>query len=111
MDEDNRKAAIAAYRERKVEAGIYAVRCLSTDAIWIGRAPDLSTIQNRLWFTLRLGSNPHRSLQDAWKAQGADAFTFEIVERLDPEEDGHARDRLLKARLVHWAETLDAVTI
>jgi hypothetical protein len=111
MKSEVRKAAVAAYRERKIAAGIYAVRCIANGAVWVGQAPDLSTIQNRLWFTLRLGNCPHRSLQDAWGAEGAEAFKFEILERLDEEEIEFVRVRLLKARLMHWAEKLQAICI
>jgi hypothetical protein len=111
MRSEDRKAAIAAYRKRKIATGIYAVRCIPTGAVWVGQAPDLSTIQNRLWFTLRHGTSTHRSLQDAWRAEGAEAFTFEILERLEDEEIDHVRARLLQARLMHWAEKLQATRI
>src|SRR4051812_3152922 len=111
MKSEDRKAAVSAYRERNVAAGIYAVRCVPTGAVWVGQAPDLSTIQNRLWFTLRLGNNTHRSLQDAWRADGAEAFTFEILERLGDEEIDYVRDSLLRSRLMHWAEMLQAIRI
>jgi hypothetical protein len=111
MKREDRKAAVAAYRKREVATGIYAVRCVPTGAVWVGQAPDLSTIQNRLWFTLRLGNNTHRSLQDAWRAEGAEAFTYEILERLEAEELDYVRDRLLQERLMHWADKLQATRI
>jgi hypothetical protein len=107
----DRKAAASAYKEREVESGIYAVRCEASGEVWVGSSPDLSKIQNRLWFTLRQGTNTHRSLQTAWNAHGAEAFSFEIVERLDAEEIGYVRDRLTKERLIQWAEQLRAVRI
>ena len=48
MRGEQRKAAIAAYKERKVVAGIYAVRCSATGQCWAGAAPDLSTVETRL---------------------------------------------------------------
>jgi hypothetical protein len=108
MNGDDRKAAIEAYKERKTAAGIYAVRCRPSGEIWVGRAPDLATIQNRLWFTLRHGSATNRTLQAAWNAHGADGFSFEIVEAIDQEDIAHVRERLLKDRLAHWIETLQA---
>lgn len=63
MNGRDRKAAVAAYKDRKVVAGIYAVRCVPTGQQWVGGAPDLSTVRNRIWFGLRLGSDPHPSLQ------------------------------------------------
>jgi hypothetical protein len=111
MKSEDRKAAVAAYKERKVEPGIYAVRCRPSGQIWVGGAPDLATIRNRLWFTLRMGSNTHRSLQEAWAAHGAEAFAFDILERLDEEEIGYVRDRLLKEAVARWVEELGAVRI
>jgi len=102
MTQQSRREAVAAYKERKVEAGIYALRCLASGQLWIGKAPDLSTIRNRLWFTLRLGGNPHRSLQEAWTLHGADAFTFEVVECVKEEDLRFGRERALKKRLDHW---------
>ena len=111
MRTGDRKAAVSAYKEREVESGIYAVRCEASDEVWVGSSPDLSKIQNRLWFTLRQGTNTHRSLQTAWNAHGAEAFSLKTVERLDAEEIGYVRDRVMKERLIHWAEQLRAVRI
>jgi hypothetical protein len=65
----DRKAIVAAYKERKVVSGIYAVRCPAAGLCWVGQAPDLSTIWRRLSFTLRYGSHPNRALQSAWSDQ------------------------------------------
>lgn len=112
MHGEDRKAAVAAYRERKVESGIYALRCGLSDQVWVGSAPDLSTIQNRLWFTLRQGSNSHRSLQEAWAAYGSQAFTFEVVERLvDGDDPGYIRIAALKSLHAHWVEKLNGIRI
>jgi hypothetical protein len=102
MKAEDRKAAVNAYKERKIEGGLYAVRCTSSGEVWI---------QNRLWFTLRHGVNTDRSLQAAWNAHGAEAFTFEIVERLYEEEIGYVRDRVMKERIAHWAGRLQAARI
>jgi hypothetical protein len=108
---EDRKAAVSAYKKREVEGGIYAVRCGASGGVWVGSAPDLSKIRNRLWFTLGQGTNTHRSLQSMWNAHGAEAFSFEIIERLDAEEIEYVRDRIMRERLVHWAEQLRAVRI
>ena len=49
----DRKAAVAAYKERKAIPGIYAVRCAATGQAWVGQTPDLTTVRNRIWFSLR----------------------------------------------------------
>jgi hypothetical protein len=111
MNSDDRKAAIAAYKERKDVAGIYAVRCGASGQVWVGQTPNLDTIQNRIWFTLRLGNNPNRDLQRAFSAHGGGALTFESLERLADEESPYLRDALLKERAVHWRTKLNGLAI
>lgn len=111
MDRNERKAVTAAYKEKKIASGIYAVRCVPPGQVWLGRAPDLATIQNRLWFTLRQGSHPHRSLQEVWRSYGAEAFEFDIIELIADDEPVYARERMLKERLDHWLQRLQASRI
>ena len=108
MRGEQRKAAIAAYKEREVVAGIYAVRCSATGQCWAGAAPDLSTVENRLWFSLRLGSMHRPSLQAAYCEHGRTSLAYEEIERLPEEEDSYIRGKKLKERLAHWCERLAA---
>lgn len=111
MSRTDRKAAIAAYKERKVEAGIYALRCTATGGVWIGRAPDLSTIENRMRFALVHDANLRASLRSAAKAHGPEAISFEVLERVDTEELPYERDKFLRDRLDIWRQKLGAETI
>ena len=108
MQMADRKAATAAYKERKTVAGIFAFHCAAAGQTWVGRAPDLSTIENRLRFTLRHGSHRQHSLQTAWNAHGPEAFRFEALERLEDEDIAYVLDRVLKERLAHWQAKLGA---
>ncbi|MDN4988029.1 GIY-YIG nuclease family protein [Bradyrhizobium arachidis] len=107
----NRKAAIAAYKERKTIAGIYVIRCGASGMVWVGQAPNLETIQNRIWFTLRQGGHPCRSLQAAWNAHGEAGLTFGECERLEDEESAYVRNALLKERVLHWRDEMKAEVI
>lgn len=111
MQTEERKAAIAAYKERKTVAGIYLLHCVPSGQSWIGRATDLASIENRLRFTLRHHSHTHRGLQVAWDAHGPDAFRLEELERLEEESLAYIRDRVLKERLGHWQEKLGVEAI
>jgi hypothetical protein len=111
MMREDRKAAIAAYKERKVAAGLYAVRCAPTGEQWIGRAGDLSTIRNRVWFALRLGNHAQRAMQAAWNAHGADAFDLVELERFEEEEPDYVRDARAKERMAFWRKELNAGSI
>ena len=111
MQDGDRRAARAAYKERKAVAGVYALRCAPSGEIWVGQTPDLEKVWNRIAFTLRGGANPHRALQAAWNAHGAAAFAFEPLERLDEEALDFARQSSLKERTAFWREKLGAAAI
>lgn len=110
MLETDKKAAIADYRKRKTLAGIYQIRCAPTDQIWVGQAPNIDTIQNRIWFTLRQGGSTCATLLEAWRSQGADSLTFDILDIID-EESPYVRQSMLKDRVMMWRERLGALAI
>ena len=103
-----RKLALAYYKKRASVVGIYAVRCATTREVWVGQALDLDKIQNRVWFSLRMGSHARPDMRHAWSTHGEAALSFEILERLKEEELPYVRDALLKERLTHWRATLNA---
>jgi hypothetical protein len=111
MKNDARKAAIAAYKERKSAAGIYAVRCTASGEVWVGQSPNLDTVQNRVWFTLRVAGNLNRALQNAWNDHGPESFVLDVVEQLEEDDLAYSRDALLKERLAHWRSELGAALI
>lgn len=111
MSKFDRKTAVAAYKERKVEAGIYGLRCQATGGIWVGRASDLSTIENRHRFALTHDPNLRASLKAAAKQHGPEAIAFEVLERTDTEELPYDRTQFLRDRLKYWWEMLGAEAI
>jgi len=104
----DRKAAVAAYKERKTVAGIYAVRCRPTGQVWVGAAPNLETIPNRIWFSLRHGNSSFRALQPVWDAHQPEDFSFEELERLGEDVNEFRRKDVLKERAAHWLAELQA---
>jgi len=109
MQKQERKAAIAAYKERKAVPGVFAVRCDASGEAWVGAWADVDTIQNRIWFSLRQGAHHNRDLLTAWKKHGEDQFRFEVLERLDEKDDAFfTPNAFLKTRAAHWLQSLDA---
>ena len=105
MTPTQRAAALAAYRDRKPPAGVYALHCAGTGQVWVGSSPDLDKIANRHWFTLGQGTHPNASLQAAFDAQGRAGFQFDILEILPDDTMALSRARLLeKARDKHIAD-------
>lgn len=109
MDKQSRREAIRQYKEQKPGIGLFAVRCAPTGDVWVGMSRNLDQQQNGLWFSLRQGSHPNRAVQSAWSTHGPEAFSFEVLEVLDPEGlSATGVASRLKDRDRHWRETLAA---
>lgn len=106
MKTPDRKASIAAYKERKRNAGVFAVHCQPSGETWVGSAPDLGTIQNRIWFTLKHGGTGNAGMKAAYAAHGEAGLRFEILETIDDEADDYIRGKILASRAAHWREKL-----
>ena len=104
----DRRAAIAACKERKSVAGVFALRCAATGEVFVGASPNIDKAFNRLQFSLRTGAHPRPRLQAAWTAQGEAAFVFEALERLPEAPSPYLRDAALKERGAFWREKLAA---
>ena len=108
MTSADRKALIADYKDRETVAGVFAVICSATGRAWVGQSRHIDTQQNGLWFALKLGSSPYKSLQAEWTVHGADSFRFEQLDRLSPDLSDMARKDELKKRAALWAARLEA---
>jgi hypothetical protein len=111
MDPSARKAAIAAYKDRKPAYGVFAVICTATGEAWVGQSRHVDTQQNGLWFALKHGGSPYRSLQAAWNLHGEGEFKFEELERLRDDFPALTRPDELKRRQSLWAARLQAVSL
>ena len=111
MDRQDRKAAVAAYKERKAVHGVYAVICRATGETWVGCSRHVDTQQNGLWFSLRRGSSPFSTLQSAWTSHGESEFRFEELERLRDDFPEMSRPNELKKRQALWLARLQASAI
>lgn len=67
--------------------GVFRVHCRQIGHGVIGSSRDLPSMLNRQRAQLELGSHPDRALQEAWDALGAEAFVFEVLDTLPPEND------------------------
>ncbi|WP_127903975.1 GIY-YIG nuclease family protein [Solirhodobacter olei] len=107
MEKDARRAAVAAWKERAVDAGVYAFRA-PDGACWVGAARSLGAAENRLRFVLRTGGPAPAELAAAWGGAGGEGFRFEVLERLDAELSPMARARVLKEAVSIWRDRLAA---
>lgn len=108
MNKPNRKALVAAYREKKTVAGIFAVICNATGQAWVGRSRHIDTQQNGLWFTLKHGGCRTPSLQAAWREHGESEFRYEQLDRLPEDVSELMVGPELKKRAALWIARLQA---
>jgi hypothetical protein len=111
MDKQERKAAVADYKERKSACGIYAVICKATGETWVGTSRNLEAQKNSLWFTLNSGSGPFRILQKVWKEHGEREFRFEELDRLKVDFSNILQADELRKRQKLWLERLRALPL
>lgn len=104
----DKRAARAAYKERKLNAGVFIVRCAASNRSWVGAARDLAAAENKLWFGLRNGGAANAQMRADLLAHGRDAFAFEVLETVDPEKPPLYLADHLKERAAYWRDALKA---
>ena len=75
------------YKQFKPPMGVYRIANQQNNTVFLGFATDLRARFNRHKSELRFGGHRNRELQDLWKALGESAFTFEILDELEHEDD------------------------
>lgn len=83
----NRKDLKRAYKETLRPTGIFQIRNLQNERVFIGSSLNLDGILNRNRFQLEAGSHPSKDLQRDWNALGAENFEFEVLEEIVPREN------------------------
>jgi hypothetical protein len=87
------------YKETKTEAGVYQIRNLKNQKIYIESTLNLKTINGKR-FTLDMGNYQNKELQKDWIEFGQNAFAFEVLEILEIPEEGYfdIKDALKKLK-------------
>jgi hypothetical protein len=83
----DRKEIIRKYKETALPTGVYRVRNNVRKKSLVGTSPNLPGMLNRQRFQLERGSHPNGELQMDWNEFGSDAFTFEVLDQLEPSND------------------------
>lgn len=71
----------------KAGMGVYAVRNLADDGVYIGAAADIGARWDRHRAALERSCHPNDALQCAWLRLGAQAFELSVLERVSRSED------------------------
>ncbi len=96
------------YQQTHRPMGVYQIRNIVNDKVFVGASLDLPGIFNRHKFQFKMGNHPNRALQAEWSEFGAENFAFEILDELTPREDpsyDYREDLALLEEL--WLEKLE----
>jgi hypothetical protein len=102
-----RRALTRQYKEAPPPMGVYAIRNLVEDRLYVGASNNVEGAINRARFELKMNGHRNRGLQQDWQRLGAEAFHCEVVDtvkmRDDPAFDAQAE---LADMLTLWREEL-----
>ncbi len=83
MKSEAKKQVRAAYKERVVLGGIYAITNTVTGRKLVDATQSLVASRNRLEFAQTTGSAVTPKLQKDWGTYGPESFVFEVLEELE----------------------------
>ncbi|MFE4114821.1 DUF2087 domain-containing protein [Priestia sp. YIM B13448] len=92
-------------KEVKTEGGVYQIKNLQNDKIYIGSTPNIKTL-NGVKFTLKTNTHQNKELQNEWNTYGADAFSIEMLETIKREEEKALSKKDLLKLEAKWLEKL-----
>ncbi|MPS94717.1 GIY-YIG nuclease family protein [Comamonas sp.] len=102
-----RRALARDYKQAFPAMGIYAVRCDAADLLHLGASRNVDATLNRLRFELSNGSRRDGALARAWARHGAQAFRFDVVDRVKERDDPlFDYDAELQSLLLLWQQEL-----
>jgi hypothetical protein len=106
---DPRKKLIREYKETARPMGVYRVFNKVNGKTLLGTSRDLPSRLNRHRAQLGFGGHPNRQLQSDWNASGSDAFVFEVLDTLSPnDEQNYDPTDDLRTLEELWAEKLES---
>ncbi|AZB44754.1 GIY-YIG nuclease family protein [Bacillus sp. FJAT-42376] len=95
---DRKKELKQAYKEAKIEAGVYQIKNRVNGKIFVASTRNLKTLNGKQ-FELENGTSTNRILQKEWNEFGKEAFDFEVLEVLIKKEEGYFNEKDALAKL------------
>jgi hypothetical protein len=111
MDNERKSELKRDYKEQVHLRGIYCVRCLKTDALWVDSSNNLRSSENRLNFSLKTGTMLNKELQGALKDHGVDAFQFETLEVFEDDLSTYELNTQFREKRAQWQEKLSGMSL
>jgi len=76
-----------AYKQMKFQMGVFQIRNLTNNKIFIDNSTDIHSKWNRHKMELRFGNHKNLALQQDWNASGENNFELEILAELKENEE------------------------
>lgn len=107
MSTEARKKAKMEYKQTEKPMGVYLVKNKINGKVLVGGSLNLDGIYNRHRFLLNYNMHQNKELQLEWKEHGQENFSFEILERLE-QDDNIYRDYRDEVKTLEesWLEKL-----
>jgi len=86
MDKQSKKELKEQYRNREEIGGVYCIRCIAADRLWVKATTNLDSAKNRFAFNVSMNSSPETGMLESWKKYGASSFSFEVLEEIKKKE-------------------------
>lgn len=83
---NQKKDARNDYKEAYKAPGVFMIKNLATEEVFIKGIVDVKSAINRYKFELTIGCNFHKKLQASWNDYGADNFEFSILEEIKKQD-------------------------
>jgi hypothetical protein len=80
------------YQSNRRPMGVFLIRNMVNEKVFVGVGQDLLGIINSHKFQLKMGVHRNRRLQSDWNEFGSESFAFEILDQLEPREDASEDD-------------------
>jgi hypothetical protein len=87
MKKEDQKRLKRKYHGSHRPMGVFLIRNMVNDKVFLAAGRDLKGIINRHRFQLTAGLHPNKSLQADWSQLGSRNFAFEILEEFSPPDD------------------------
>lgn len=106
MDKNRKRELTQQYKQMKPPMGTFIIRSNVNNKCYVQATKDLRGVINGTKARLNAGMHPYLELQKEWNEFGPDAFTIEILENLEYEEDKTDYTDDLALMQMMWEEKL-----
>jgi hypothetical protein len=86
MNKENKRKK-QEYKQTHKAMGVFLIRNIVTDKVFLAAGLDLEGVINRHKFQLTIGKHPNLGLQADWNILGSTNFSFEILDQMEPPGD------------------------